>query len=398
MSRESQRMRIRRCSILLIEPRERVEFDFDSLLTGGNGLRAERQWIALAPHLEQECILSAEEVLLLGSVSSHEWTKLDILLARHNRELLDGLVAKGLLIGDASSSMDVRARDDALRATHWYASAAVVHAFGRWQGVTAGKEVRNIGIRSLAELVDRLGAPPTHFHSRSAPEERITLARPQPTAIDTLLRRRATCRNFDLARDVPFSIFSHLLHRTFGAQATHEVNAETAVVKKTSPSAGGLHPTEAYLLIQRVENVAPGLYHYHVGEHSLEPLQVLAPDEALALAERFVAEQDWFARAHALVVLAARFPRSSWKYRAHAKSYRAVTLDVGHLSQTLQISATEFGLGAFVTAAINEVDIEQVLGFRPMEEGPLAVCGFGWRAAERNRMEFDPQHAVWPSD
>jgi putative peptide maturation dehydrogenase len=391
-------MRIRRCCILFIEARERAEFDFDSLLTGGNGLRAERQWVGLAPHLERECILSPEEVVLLGTVPSHEWTELDVFLARHNRELLDGLVAKGLLIGEGSPLTDIRARDDALRATHWYASAAVAHAFGRWQGVAAGKDVRNIGIRSLTELVDRIGTPPTHFHSRCAPEKRVTLAAPQPTAIDALLRRRATCRNFDLVRDVPHSIFSHLLHRTFGAQATLDVAAETAVVKKNSPSAGGLHPTEAYLLIQRVENVAPGLYHYHVGEHSLEPLKMLAPDEALALAERFVAEQDWFARAHALVVLAPRFPRCSWKYRAHAKTYRAVTLDVGHLSQTLQISATEFGLGAFVTAAINEVDIEQTLGLQPMQEGPLAVCGFGWRAAERSRMEFDPLHAVWPSE
>jgi putative peptide maturation dehydrogenase len=391
-------MRIRRCSILFIEPRERVEFDFDSLLTGGNGLRAEREWIALAPHLERECGLCAAEVLVLGSVSSHEWTEWNALLARHDRELLDGLVAKGLLIGEASPAMGMRARDEALRAAHWYPRAAVAHAFGRWEGVAAGKDVRNIGIRSLTELVDRIGTPPTHFHSRGASEARLALTRPAPTAIDTLLRRRATCRNFDLARDVPFSIFAHMLHRTFGAQATLDVNAETAVVKKTSPSAGGLHPTEAYLLVQRVEKVPPGLYHYHVGDHSLEPLQMLARDEALALAERFVAEQDWFARAHALVVLAPRFTRCSWKYRAHAKMYRAVTLDVGHLSQTLQISATEFGLGAFVTAAINEVDIEQTLGLQPMQEGPLAVCGFGWRAAERSRMEFDPLHAVWQSD
>jgi putative peptide maturation dehydrogenase len=391
-------MRIRRCSILLIEPRERVEFDFDSLLAGGNGLRTERQWIALAPHLERERILSADEVVLLGTVPSNEWIELDVLLARHDPALLDGLVAKGLLIGDASDFSDMHARDDALRASHWHAAAAVTHAFGRWQGVAAGERLRNIGIRSIASLVDRLGSPPAHFHSRSAPEERITLTPPQPTAIDNLLRRRATCRNFDLLSSVPYSIFSHMLHRTFGAQAAHAVNAETAIVKKTSPSAGGLHPTEAYLLIQRVENVAPGLYHYHVGDHALEPLQMLSPDEGLALAERFVAEQDWFARAHALLVLAPRFTRSFWKYRNHAKSYRAMTLDVGHLSQTLQISATEFGLGAFVTAAINEVDIEQTLGLETMQESPLAVCGFGWRAAECSRTEFDPLHAVWPAE
>jgi putative peptide maturation dehydrogenase len=391
-------MRIRRCNILFIEPRERVEFDFDSLLTGGNGLRAERQWIALAPHLERECALSAEEVVLLGTVSSYEWTEMAVLVARHDRALVDGLVAKGLLIGDRSDLMDARARDDNLRASYWPGPAAVSHAFGRWQGVAAGKEMRNIGIQSLAELVDRLGSPPAHFHSRSASEVRITLTPPQPTAIDVLLRRRVTCRNFDVIRNVPFSIFSQILHRTFGAQAAHAVNADTAIVKRTSPSAGGLHPTEAYLLIQRVENVAPGLYHYHVGDHALEPLHMLSLDDALTLAGRFVAQQDWLASAHALVVLAPRFTRHLWKYRNHSKSYRAVTLDVGHLSQTLQISATEFGLGAFVTAAINEVDIEEALGLETMQESPLAVCGFGWRAAEYSRTEFDPLHAVWPAE
>jgi Nitroreductase family len=65
-------------------------------------------------------------------------------------------------------------------------------------------------------------------------------------------------------------------------------------------------------------------------------------------------------------------------------SQSAVTLDVGHLSETLPILATEFGLGAFVTAAINEADIEQTLGLEPMQESPLAVCGFGWCAAERS--------------
>ncbi len=191
-------------------------------------------------------------------------------------------------------------------------------------------------------------------------------------------------------------MFNKIVHRVFAAQATHHVTQTAAIVKKTSPSAGGLHPTEAYFLIQHVEGIAPGLYHYHAGEHALEPLQSLSTDDAHALAMRFLAHQDWFANAHAIVILAPRFVRSFWKYRSHAKVYRAVTLDVGHLSQTLQISATEFGLGAFVTSAINEADIERALQLEPMREGPLAICGFGWRAETCERMEFDPLHAVWP--
>jgi SagB-type dehydrogenase family enzyme len=96
--------------------------------------------------------------------------------------------------------------------------------------------------------------------------------------------------------------------------------------------------------------------------------------------------------------LTGRFVRNFWKYRNHAKAYRAVILDAGHLSQILYLAATELGLGAFVTAGVNEVQIEQAFGLEPMAEGPLAMCGFGIRGVERNEVEFDPNHAVWPAD
>ena len=72
-------------------------------------------------------------------------------------------------------------------------------------------------------------------------------------------------------------------------------------------------------------------------------------------------------------------------------------LDAGHLSQMLYLAATELNLGAFITAAINEVEIEQAFGMEPMAEGPLCVCGFGARAQERVTVEFDPAHKVWES-
>jgi putative peptide maturation dehydrogenase len=167
------------------------------------------------------------------------------------------------------------------------------------------------------------------------------------------------------------------------------------LLKKSVPSAGGLHPTEAYLLVQRVEGIQPGLYHYHPIDHALETIRTMSKDAAALLARRFVAAQAYFADAHAFAIPAARFRRNFWKYRNHAKAYRALILDVGHLSQTLYLAATELGLGAFITAAVNEIDIEQAFGLDPLEEGPLAVCGFGVRAAERREVEFDPLQAVW---
>jgi SagB-type dehydrogenase family enzyme len=110
-----------------------------------------------------------------------------------------------------------------------------------------------------------------------------------------------------------------------------------------------------------------------------------------------VAQQHWFADAHVVVVLAPRFDRTFWKYRQHAKGYRVVALEAGHLSQTLYLAATDAGLGAFITGAINEKELEQAFGLDHVSQGALAVCGFGWRGEEMVTAELDPAGEVWTS-
>ena len=229
---------------------------------------------------------------------------------------------------------------------------------------------------------------------RVAAERQIALPRAEPSALDALLDRRVTCRNFDTARALTLAEVGAVLYRTFGARTQVDVTG-VPVLKKGVPSAGGLHPTEAYLLVQRVDGLAPGLYHYHPVAHVLGPLRDLASADARDLARRFVAGQTYFTDAPLQLVMASRFERNFWKYRNHAKAYRATILDAGHLSQTLYLAATELGLAAFITAAINEGDIEDAFGLDPMQQGVMAVSGFGHRAAERNEIEFDPLNAVW---
>jgi SagB-type dehydrogenase family enzyme len=88
--------------------------------------------------------------------------------------------------------------------------------------------------------------------------------------------------------------------------------------------------------------------------------------------------------------MAARFERSFWKYREHAKAWRVIQLDAGHLSQTLYLSATELGLGAFVTGAINDRHAERLFGFDGLATGAVAACGFGPRVSRVATIEFDP--------
>lgn len=390
-------MRVRRCAVLYLEPRERVEFDLAGLLSGGSGARRSREWAAHTPHLEHPVELGTAERDLLAELSPEAWTP-EEMLAGWPGGALDALLDAGLVVAeDAEGQHGSHAHRDAqLRAGHWWAPAAMLHRAARWSGQDAAAATEAAGLSTAVGLRENLGPPPPAVAARGGHGPRLALARtPEPEGFDALLRRRTTCRNFDLRRTLPQASLARMLERVFAAHGSWQADEDTVFLKKGSPSGGGLHPTGAYLLVQRVEGVAPGLYHYHPLDHALEPLPSTA--EALdELAARMVAGQHWFANAPVLVVMATRFARCFWKYRQHPKAYRAVVMDAGHLSQTLYLAATDLGLGAFVTCAINEADIEQAFGLDPLEEGAMAVCGFGWRAADMRNAEFDPGGRVWP--
>jgi putative peptide maturation dehydrogenase len=392
-------MQVRRCSIVFVEPREEIGFDLNELLQGGDGLRRDLCWLALAPHRGEEVELDAVERELLGALSPSRWVDVGE-LGSYPRDTVARLLQEGLLIADDDAHAAWRERDDRLRESCWHPLAAALHAFTRWSDVDAVQNMKDSGTETAACLREVLGAPPVEAARRGDARAQLELPRVAATDFDRLLARRATCRNFDPARALPFELFAQLLQRVFAAQAQVQVTEDTVILKKNVPSGGGLHPIECYLVVQHVEGVAPGLYHYQAVEHALEPLPVPAGRSwedggVRQFVQDMVAQQHWFADAHVAVVLAPRFDRTFWKYRHHAKGYRVVALEAGHLSQTLYLSATDAGLGAFITGAINEKELEQAFGLDPICQGALAVCGFGWRGEAMVTAEFDPAGAVW---
>lgn len=168
-----------------------------------------------------------------------------------------------------------------------------------------------------------------------------------------------------------------VLHTVWGVHGLVEFSPEVAMLKKTSPSGGGLHPIEVYPLVRDVDGVESGLYHYNVRDHALELLTAMPAAEAEELAAEFTAGQTYFQSAHVLFVMAGRFDRTFWKYRDHVRAYMVLLMDAGHLSQTFYLVGTELGLGTFVTGAVNGANIEDRLGLDGYEQGVLLVCGCG---------------------
>ena len=411
-------MLIRRCAVVWLEPREIANFQFDDLLAGGTGIVSRLAWFAHAPYLSMAVEVDAEHVPLLGALGPVDWVERDMLDARIGPDAVDGLLEAGLLL--AKPTGDDAPADEGFRAIGWHAPAAVAHMAARWEGIDGPQGMAEQDVDTNEGLLRNHGAPPPHVIPSLQPDAEIGLPRIERDAFDALLDTRATCRNFDTDAVVPLATFSQLMARVFGARGIGRPAPGFDVYKRTSPSGGSLHPTDCYLIVQRVEGIAPGLYRYRIDTHALEPVtpRIEAPqsgdvgtraldgaparawrkEELRAFARIAVAGQDFFADAPVLCVLAPRFHRNFWKYRNHAKAYRVCVLDVGHLSQTLQLCATQAGLGPFVTGAINEVDIERAFGMTPYVQSPLVVCGFGQRAATLVKSEFDPNRLVWPRD
>jgi len=387
--------KIRRAAALLIQPRERVSVNLAGLFSGAPSVTAKTEWVALAPHLAAEIPLHIAEMLALAEVEEARWQAWPDLAARIGEPVLERLLELGLVVGEGTPAS---ARDLALRATHWHPLACASHAFSRWTGVGDGEDVMQTRHAGMTDLVKRHGLPPPHLHSRVPAERRQPLPAPLANAFDDLLQSRVTCRNFEARARLPLQTLSTMLTRTFACQAQLEVIPDAWLAKKNHPSGGGLHPFEAYLLLRGVEGVAAGLYHYHAGDHALEALQPLDETAALQTARQFLAGQHFFAEAQVTIALVPRFARTFWKYRQHPKAYRVVVLEAGHLSQNLYLAAAELGLGAYVTAAINEVEIELAFGLDALMESPLAACGFGLRSHHRQTVELDPLGKIWPLD
>jgi putative peptide maturation dehydrogenase len=385
--------RFRRTAHLTFRVAETRVLDVGELLRGCVDIRREGGLRVRSLLTGEESPLTLDELRLLVEVPESEWVE-----PADDGAALEGLARRGLVVTDADDELvsGLRARDERFEAAHWHPDAAAYHMATRWRGVdvaafpdVAAEAVAG-GEEHAGRLVDSLGEPPPHFHVVAGALDVTELPLVERTGgVYEALARRKTTRLFAADATLRLEDFSTLLYSVFGCHGTAPLYRESLVLKKTSPSAGSLHPIEVYPLLSRVEGFDAGLYHYRTRDHALELLEPLDADRARELASRFMCGQSYLATAQAVFVMTARFDRSYWKYRRHERAYATLLLDAGHLSQTLYLVAADLRLGAFVTAAINGADIDERLHLEPATEGAIAVCGCGIASDERPELEPD---------
>lgn len=228
-------------------------------------------------------------------------------------------------------------------------------------------------VREHFEKKAKSDPPPSPF--KVYPGSRLVLPRPAGRMRGrfwTILKTRRTVRAFQRT-PISREALSTILHSTWGKLRYFNDSVLDRRIIKTSPSGGARHPIEVYPIVQRVKSIRPGIYHYSVSEHALEPIRLGRFERRV---EDLYAGQSWVRDAAACFVMTAILPRSMWKYD-HSRAYRVVQLDAGHLGQTLHLVATALGLGPFTTAAIRDSAIENELGIDGVWEVPVYAGAVG---------------------
>lgn len=201
---------------------------------------------------------------------------------------------------------------------------------------------------------------------------RVCLPRPSPSSVSlaNAFRRRRSIRLYG-SRLIDDSQIATILGMSFSptAQVSESDCAELRVLTGDAPAAGTpqyAHPTAgalgiltAYLAVGRVEGVPPGLYEYQpaAGDGTGHALRRISFVSFFEFRKLVFPEFEWAGDAAAILVISADVNRLSQKYR---HPYVLSLLEVGHLSQNVQLACTAADVAC---CALGTLDEDRFLGF-----------------------------------
>lgn len=230
------------------------------------------------------------------------------------------------------------------------------------------RETKYVRGRLPGRSADPLPAPDTYKRYPDALEV-IDLPGPKKThgmGLWQVIAERRSIREYS-AQPLSLEELTQLLWATQGITAR-----DFGFEFRAAPSAGALYPCETYLVVNRVRNLEPGVYHYVVAEAKLELLRRgdFARDIAAACLD-----QQMCASAAVVFAWTAIPARSRWKYGERA--YRYMYLDAGHIGGQLHLAAVALGLGCCAIGAFFDDEVNAVLGVDGEEETILYLSSVG---------------------
>jgi SagB-type dehydrogenase family enzyme len=154
---------------------------------------------------------------------------------------------------------------------------------------------------------------------------------------------------------------SYLLWCTQGVK---EIRGQNYATIRTVPCGGARHQFETYMILQNVEGLSDGYYHYLPLSHKIE---FLSPQNDLKpFISKALGGQAWGAKANINFFYSVVAYRCEWRYGIYA--HRVALIDAGHISQNMYLALTSIGLGGCGVGYLNEALLHEAFELDGKEE------------------------------
>lgn len=222
----------------------------------------------------------------------------------------------------------------------------------------------------------RKGIPPPPLEKPYAKDDTlIDLVKPSEKNLGSIplvkaINQRQSHRKFT-EDALTLEELSFLLWSTQGVKS---VDKNEVWTKRVVPSGGARHPLETYLIVNRVEDVEPGVYRYLPIEHKL--LLVAKHDQkfpdrisAACYGQTFVGES-------AVVFVWATIPyRSEWRYSVVA--YKDILVEAGHVCQNLYLACEAIGADTCAILAYDQKEMDALIDVDGEDEFTIYLAPVG---------------------
>lgn len=186
---------------------------------------------------------------------------------------------------------------------------------------------------------------------------------------------------------------SQLLYFSDGITAMIPYN-DKPFYMRSSPSAGGLYPTEIYVLANSYKGLENGVYNYQAINHGLTLIQKGDFREKLTEAtfNHLLINGKSEIISPLQLIFTGVFYRSSWRYQDRA--YRRICLDTGHVLGNTDLMSFPSGFKAVLIGGFNDKAVNEILSLDEDEEQVLAIVALADKESCTGRLEACPPPAL----
>jgi len=198
--------------------------------------------------------------------------------------------------------------------------------------------------------------------------KKIKLPKPEPGSmnVESAITNRRSVRYF---KDEAIKL-GHLSQILFsGAGITY---TRSGLALRAAPSGGALYPIELYVVVNNVDTLEKGLYHYQVKDSSLALIKAGDFNKDIHIASH---EQAAVGNSPITIIITARFERSTRKYTD--RGYRYTYIECGAVGENIFLQTISMGLGTVMVGAFNDDKLNDFVGIDGVEEAALLIMPIG---------------------